>query len=101
MDRDLERFWSTFFIRLHDVNDANNRCVNRAILATLCHAGRTALYDQYQLSKPRADGIDGDNVAFLILAVDPDRAHDQEFSAMKPLIFSRCDHGPDYSGQYH
>jgi hypothetical protein len=86
------------FVRLDNIDNAYDCGIDRAILATLCHAGRTTLYNQHQFSEPRADCIHGDDVPFFILAVDTDRPRDQKLAPMKAFVLPRRDYGSDYPG---
>ena len=86
---------------LYGVDDADNGGVDGAVLALERHAGRTTLHDEYDLIDAGSNGIDGDQMPFLILAFDVDHSGDQKLAPVKAIIFSRCNDGSDYSGKKH
>ena len=86
---------------LYCVDDADNSGVDRAILALERHPRGTTLHDEHDLIDAGSYGIDGDQVTLLILTLDIDHSRDQQFAAMKPVIFSRGNDSSDYSSKKH
>jgi hypothetical protein len=79
------------------INDADDSGVNRSVFAAFCHASRTALHDQDRFTKTRADGVNGDDVAFLILSIFVNQSRNQELAPVKAFVFSRRNDGSNYS----
>jgi hypothetical protein len=51
--------------------------------------------------KTGADGVDRDNVARLVAAVEVDRPYDQELFAMQAFVLLSGNDGAEYSSDYH
>src|SRR5690554_4108744 len=76
-------------IHLDRIDDADDRGVYRCVFAAVRHARRAALDDQHDFAESRADRIDGDDMAFLVLPIDADGAGDEQFLAVQALILAR------------
>jgi hypothetical protein len=79
------------------INDADDGCINRRVFAAFCHARRTALNDQDRFPKARADGVNGDDVAFLVMPIFVNESRNQEFATVQAFVFSRGNDGSNYS----
>jgi hypothetical protein len=86
---------------LNGINYANDRRINRAVLATESHARGASLNNQHKLINARAHGVNHDNMALLILAVHVDQPRDEELASKQAIIFARSDYGSNYSCKKH
>jgi len=58
-----------------DIDDSDNSCVDRAVLAALSHASRAALDNEDYFTKAGPYGIDANDMTLFVLAVDSYRPH--------------------------
>src|SRR5262249_38080928 len=65
------------------------------------HTGAAACDREDGFAEARADGIDGDNVASLILAVRRDRLQDKELAAFQTGVLAGSDHRTHNTGEDH
>jgi hypothetical protein len=59
------------------------------------------LHDQDHFVDAGAYGVDSDDVAFLISAIDVHEPRYQELATVKTLILARCYYSSNYSGKNH
>src|SRR5262245_18418811 len=83
------------------IDNADDRSIDRGVLAAGGHSGRAALNDQYLFSYYRMNCVDSDDVALVVVAIGIHGTADQQFLAFESRILSRRDHGPDDARQYH
>jgi len=59
------------------------------------------LNDQHEFINARADRVNHDHMAFLILTVHIDQPRNKEFAPKQAIIFARSDYGSNYSCKNH
>src|SRR4051794_5518439 len=88
-------------IQMHFVDNADDRIVDRSILAALGQTGATARHRDYTLADTRAYGIDADDVAAFVLTVRRDRLDNEQLLAFQTRVFA-CGHdGAHHAGENH
>jgi hypothetical protein len=85
----------------YGIDDADDGGINRAVLALERHARGASLHNEHDLIDARSDGVDGDKMTLLILAVDIDHSGDEELTPMEAIVFSGGDDSSDYSSKKH
>ncbi len=85
----------------HRINYADNRGVDRTLFAAESHSRGAALYDQDYFVDAGANGVDGDDVAFLIRAVYVHQPRDEQLAPVKALVLARSHDGSNYSSKNH
>ena len=89
------------FINLYIVDYAHDGRIDGAVLALEGHSRGTALHDEHDFVDAGSYGIDGDEMALLILALDVDHSRYKQLAPVKTVIFSRSDDSSDYSSENH
>src|SRR6476646_4488299 len=77
------------------VDHADDRRVHRALFVTVGHSGRRAANNDDPLVKTGAHGIDGNDIAALVGAVEVDRLYDEKLFAMQAFVFLCGDDGAE------
>jgi hypothetical protein len=88
-------------IDLHGVDYANDRRIDRTILAPKSHSRRAALDDKNNFLDAGSYRIDSDQMAFLIASVDAYHPSDQQLTPVQPLILTGGDHSTYYTREDH
>jgi hypothetical protein len=83
------------------INYAYDRRINRTVLAAESHARRASLNNQHDFVNARADRINDNDMAFVILSVHIDEPRNQELAPEQALIFARGNNGSDYACKNH
>ena len=85
----------------HCINYADYRGVNGTLFASEGHPRGTPLHDQDDFVNPRPYGINGNDVTFLVLAVNTNQPRDQQLASVKTIVFPRSDDSSNYSSKNH
>jgi len=83
------------------INYADYRGVNWTLFAAEGHPRGASLNDQDDFVNARADGIYGNDVTLLILAVNTHQPRDQQLASVKTIVFPRSDDSSNYSSKNH
>lgn len=83
------------------VDHADDRAINGAIFVAFSQPRRRTTDDDHFLVKARSDGVNGDNIAALVSAVEIDRLDDEQLFAFQAFVFLRGHDSAQYACDDH
>src|SRR5262249_21329602 len=88
-------------VDVYRVDNADDGCIDRAVLQAGGHAGGAAADNQHGLADPRIHRVHGNEVVGVRFSVGIRGPHDHQFRAEESRILARGDNGPDDTTEDH